>query len=970
MATDTTEKGLEVLITNSLTSNGWLPGSPEDYDRTHCVDLSHLTAFLEATQPETVASLSLDSDTPTRRQFLSRLKREITSRGIIDILRKGIKHGPNDLTLFYGTPTPGNTAAEQRYQQNRFSVTRQLRYSSSNQNSLDLALFINGLPVATMELKNRYTGQDVADAVEQYQTSRNAQEDLFRLGRCAVHLAVDDEEVEFCTHLRGRQSEFLPFTKGKDDGSAGNPINPDGVKTAYLWEEILTPEGLTDIVENYAEKVGGRQIWPRYHQLDVTRKLLADVREKGAGQRYLVQHSAGSGKSNSIAWTSRQLIDVEHDGHTAFDSTIIITDRRNLDRQINDTIRLFAQVSSTVAHADRSGDLRRFIEEGKRIIITTVQKFPFILDDIGNEHRDRRFAIIIDEAHSSQGGKASGAVGQALGQASDEDDDSYEDQVNRIIESRRLLSNASYFAFTATPKNKTLELFGIPDPQADGTVRHLPFHSYTMKQAIQEEFIMDVLANYTPVNRYFNLIKSVEDDPEFDSRRAQKRLRQYVENHQHAISEKARIIVDHFNESVFIPKKIDGQARAMVVTDGVERAIRYYNAIRGIINEEGLPFKPLVAFSGSRRVEGLYEEEISEAQLNGFPETRTEEEFRKDPYRILICADKFQVGYDEPLLHTMYVDKHLSGIRAVQTLSRLNRSHPKKKDTFVLDFMNTTDVIQESFADYYRTTILSDETDPDKLHDLKAGLDQAQVYTDEETRDVTQKYLNGTDRPALDPTIEVCAEKFRELSEDEKIKFKGTAKSFNRLYNFLSQVLPYANHSWEELSIFLTLLLPKLPTLEDEDLAAGIQNAVDMETYRTEKQATISIALVDEDAEIDPIQAQRGGGAQDAQLEFLSIILDDFNKTWGNSFTNPDHVSEIIKAMPDRVNEDEAYQNAKMYSDKQNARMEHDSALRKQIIASLKDSTELYKKYTEDQAFQADLNELIFKLTYNPNQTD
>ena len=328
------------------------------------------------------------------------------------------------------------------------------------------------------------------------------------------------------------------------------------------------------------------------------------------------------------------------------------------------------------------------------------------------------------------------------------------------------------------------------------------------------------------------------------------------------------------------------------------------------------------------------------------------------------------MGYDEPLLHTMYVDKHLSGIRAVQTLSRLNRFHPKKPDTFVLDFMNSTDIIQESFADYYRTTILSDETDPDKLHDLKSGLDQAQVYTEEETRDVTQKYLNGADRPALDPIIEGCAEKFWELSEDEKIKFKGTARSFNRLYNFLSQVLPYANHRWEELSIFLTLLIPKLPALQDEDLAAGIQNAVDMETYRTEKQATISIALEDEDAEIDPIQAQRGGGTQDAQLEFLSIILDDFNKTWGNSFTNPDHVSEIIKAMPDRVNEDEAYQNAKMYSDRQNARMEHDSALRKQIVASLKDSTELYRKYTEDQAFQDDLNELIFTLTYRPGDQE
>ena len=475
MVTDTTEKGLEVLITNSLTSNGWLPGSPEDYDRTHCVDLSHLTAFLEATQPETAASLSLHADTPTRKQFLSRLKREITNRGIIDILRKGIKHGPNDLTLFYGTPTPGNTAAEQRH-----PTEPVLRDPSP--------------PVQLQQPELPGPG-----AVHQRPAGghHGAEEPLHRARRGRCRRTVSDlpqpprgplsvGPLRRPLGRRRRGSGILHpaqgqpvrnsslSTRGRRTAAPATRSTPNGVKTAYLWEEILTPEGLPDIVENYAEKVGGRQIWLRYHQLDVTRKLLADVRAKGTGQRYLIQHSAGSGKPNSIAWTSRQLIDVEHDGHTAFDSTIVITDRRNLDRQINDTIRLFTQVSSTVAHADRSGDLRRFIEEGKRIIITTVQKFPFILDDIGNEHRDRRFAIIIDEAHSNQGGKASSAVAQALGQASDEEDDySYEDQVNCIIESRRLLSNASYLAFTATPKNKTLELFGIPDPQG-GRDRQAP----------------------------------------------------------------------------------------------------------------------------------------------------------------------------------------------------------------------------------------------------------------------------------------------------------------------------------------------------------------------------------------------------------------------------------------------------------------------------------------------------------------
>ena len=810
MTADTTEKGLEALITNSLISSGWLPGAPQDYLPAHCVDLSHLSAFLQATQPETAAALSLDTDSTTRRKFLDRLKREIGSKGIIDVLRNGIHHGPSEITLSYGTPTPGNTQAEEHYRQNRFSVTQQLRYSASNQNSLDLTLFINGLPVATMELKNRFTGQTVADAVEQYKTSRSPQEDLFRLGRCAVHFAVDDEEAKFCTELKGKTSDFMPFNKGRDDGGAGNPVNPDGMKTAYLWEEILTPDGLTDIIENYAQKADSKQIWPRYHQLDVVRKVLADVRAKGAGERYLIQHSAGSGKSNSIAWVARQLIGVEHEGENAFDSIIVITDRRVLDRQIEETIRKFTQVASTVGHAERSGDLRRFIEQGKKIIITTVQKFPFILDDIGNDHRDRRFAIIIDEAHSSQGGKAAGAVAQALGEGAvtdDDDEDTFEDQVNRIIESRRMLTNASYMAFTATPKNKTLELFGTPEPQPDGTVKHLSFHNYTMKQAIQEGFIMDVLTNYTPVNRYFNLVKSIDDDPQFDSKRAQRKLSRYVENHEYAVAQKAAIIVDHFSDSVFTPKKMGGQARAMVVVDGVDRAIRYYNAIQDLISERELTFRPLVAFSGSRKVD---EREVSEALLNRFPERKTAEEFRKDPYRILICADKFQTGYDEPLLHTMYVDKHLSGIRAVQTLSRLNRFHPKKSDTFVLDFLNSTEVIQESFADYYRTTILSDETDPDKLHDLKGGLDQAQVYSQEDIDNFVHICLDKEkDRTAFEPILAECVERYVQLNEDEQVRFKGSAKSFTRLYGFLSPDTPLLQHGMGE-----TLDIPELPDPE------------------------------------------------------------------------------------------------------------------------------------------------------------
>ena len=961
--TDTTERGLESLICNSLVMDGWLPGESNDYDRDACLDLAHLSAFLASTQPETASALSLDQGTPTRRQFLARVKSQIDGRGIIDVLRNGVQHQQHSITLFYGSPTPGNTQAAERHRLNRFSVTRQLRYSTDNkQLALDLALFINGLPIATMELKNSLTKQTAADAVEQYRNTRNPREHLFRTGRCAVHFAVDDQEVRFCTELAGKQSSFLPFNKGYN-GGGGNPVNPDGIKTSYLWQETLNPVSLTDIIENYAQKVGNRQIWPRYHQLDLVRRILAHVQNAGAGQKCLVQHSAGSGKSNSIAWLARQLIESTTQGKATFDSIIVITDRRVLDSQINTTIRQFTQVNSTVGHADSSGDLRRFIEEGKKIIISTVQKFPFILDDIGNLHADSTFAIIIDEAHSSQGGRTTRAMNRALGATSneDEDEDTFEDQVNQLIESRKMLANASYFAFTATPKNKTLELFGEPDPQPDGTVKHLAFHSYTMKQAIQECFIMDVLSQYTPIRSYFNVVKKIEDDPEFDAKRAQRKLRRYVENHDYAVGTKAEIIVDHFHDSLFLPQKMGGQARAMVVTDGVDRAINYYNAISSLLNQRQSPYKALVAFSGNRDFDGA---NVSEAQLNGFSENRTAAEFKKDPYRILICADKFQTGYDEPLLHTMYVDKTLSGIKAVQTLSRLNRAHPKKSDTFVLDFMNSTDVIQESFADYYQTTILSDETDPNKLHDLKAGLDQPEVYSQEEIDPFVQKYLNGEDRATLDPLLDSCVERYVELEEDQQVRFKGSAKSFTRLYAFLSQILPYSNVSWEKLSIFLNVLIPKLPAPEEQDLSLGILESVDMESYRAEKQATEKIALADEDAEIDPIQAERSGGIQEPLMEHLSLILDEFNKTWGNSFSDPAQVAELIKGMPEKVNNDTAYRNAKMHSDRQNAQVEHNAALRKQITAALRCNTELYKKYTEDPDFQQWLNTQIFSETY------
>ena len=537
--------------------------------------------------------------------------------------------------------------------------------------------------------------------MEQYRKDRNPREKLFEFGRCAAHFAVDENEVHFCTHLKGKASWFLPFNRGWNDG-AGNPPNPNGLRSDYLWRRVLTRRSLTNVLENYAQVVESKdartgkkrrvQIWPRYDQIDAVRELLADAGARGAGKRYLIQHSAGSGKSFSIAWLAHQLIRLEKDDAPVFDSIIVVTDRRVLDRQIRDTIRKYAQVRATVGHAERSGDLRRFIESGKKIIISTIQKFPFILDEIGNEHRGSRFAIIIDEAHSSQGGRTAAAMAKALGKAGEAgEEETYEDRINREMESRKILPNASYFAFTATPKNKTLEIFGDADPQSDGTVRHHAFHTYSMKRAIQEGFILDVLRHYTPVKSYYKLAKTVEDDPEFDVKKARRKLRRYVESHDHAIRLKSEIMVDHFHSQVLSQGKIGGRARAMVVTNGIERAIQYFHAIRDYLKERKSRYQAIVAFSGEHEYGGA---KLSEPKLNGFPSSRIAERFREDPYRFLVCADKFQTGYDEPLLHTMYVDKTLSGIKAVQTLSRLNRAHPKKHDVFVLDFLNESETIR------------------------------------------------------------------------------------------------------------------------------------------------------------------------------------------------------------------------------------------------------------------------------------
>ena len=1002
MKTDITEKGLESLIMRHMTGtdglasgvtgvaetapvkggSGWFVGNDSAYDREFAVDSEQLFFFLIATQPEECTKLGIadykDKQGMAGQKFLARLQGEITRRGVIDVLRHGIKHGALSFDLFYGKPSEGNAKAVERHAKNRFSITRQLHFSRENKRSLDLCAFINGLPVITFELKNSLTKQTVEDAIEQYKRDRDPREALFQFGRCVVHFAVDDHEVAMCTALKGKNgtakdSWFLPFNQGWNDG-AGNPPNPVGIKTDYLWKRILTPERLTEILENYAQvveeenpKTGRKkqvQIFPRYHQLDVVRMILADVQEHGAGKRYLIQHSAGSGKSNSIAWLAHQLISLTKDGKTLFDSVIVITDRRILDKQIRETIKGFAQVSSIIgavkegAGTSKTEQLTKYLKDGKKLIISTVQTFPRVLDSIGDEHRGGKFAIIIGEAHSSQTGKTSSAVSQALADSEDEINNALEQR----IKARKLAKNASYFAFTATPKNKTLEMFGVPYSEG-GEIKHRPFHGYTMKQAIQEGFILDVLKNYTPVESYYRLAKTVEGDPEYDVKKARKKLRIYVESHSKAIRDKAEIMVDHFLEQVIGQNKIGGQARAMVVTGSIYRAIEYFFAFNAYLTEIKSQYRPIVAFSGEPEYKS---EKVSESRLNGFPSNDIADRIQEDPYRFLICADKFQTGYDEPLLHTMYVDKALSGIKAVQTLSRLNRAHPKKHDVFVLDFQNDTETIEKSFADYYRTTILSKETDPNKLHTLKGELDKYQVYSSEQIDKLVELYLGGADRDKLDPILDDCVAVYvNDLDEDKQVDFKGKAKAFTRTYDFLATILPYGVQDWEKLSIFLNFLISKLPAPIEEDLAKGILEAIDMDSYRAEKKATMAIALPDADAEIEPMPTSGGGRKTEPELDKLSNIVKAFNEQFGGLFADAKRMEQRITGeIPQKVAADEKYQNAKKNSDRQNAKIEHDKALKRVITALFKDDAQLFKQFQDNESFRGWLTDTVFGMTY------
>lgn len=972
---NTTEKGLEDIIVDYLRDvNGYTQGSSSEYNKTYALCPDRVEAFIKATQPEKAQELHIFDIPSERNKFFTRLRDEITKRGVTDVLRKGFRYISQLFDLYYPLPSELNPTAKELYDKNDFTVTRQLHYSPTvTMLSVDVAIFINGLPVLTMELKNHFTGQTVENAKAQYQNDRDPKDLLFKPKRCAVHLAVDDTDVTMCAALAGKHSWFLPFNKGCNGGK-GNPVNPNGLKTAYLWEQILTKESLSNIIEEFAQviveedpKTGKKKekvIWPRYHQLEVVRRLLGETKEKGVGHRFLIQHSAGSGKSNSITWLAYQLVGLLKNNEQVVDSVIVVTDRVNLDKQIRDNIRAFQKLSNVVAWADSSDTLASALKGGKKIIITIVHKFPFILEAIGGQLKNKRFAIIIDEAHSSQNGSMSAKMNIGVSGNAADDDEDLEDKINKIVAGRKMASNANYYAFTATPKNKTLEMFGTPLPaDADGNVRHVPFHVYSMKQAIEEGFIMDVLQNYTPYQSYYKVLKSALDDPEFDKKQASAKLRAWVEAQPETIEEKSRIIVEHFHTAVIDKGKVGGLARAMVVTSSIIRAIEFYYKISEILRKRNSPFKAIVAFSGDKIYNG---QKATEVTINGFPSAEIEDRMEQDPYRILIVADKFQTGYDQPLLHTMYVDKVLSDVKAVQTLSRLNRCHPKKRDTFVLDFAGNKELVEEAFQKYYKATNLSRETDPNKLNDLLAKIEGYAIYTPEEVDEINRIFFSEEDRTLLDPILDEAVERFKQLDDDGKIDCKSAIKGYNRIYPFVAAVLPHSSIYWEKSYTYLYLLAAKLPRIPREDWTEGLYEAIDFDQYRAIKQGEAQFAISNEDKDIDPVPVGGGGSSTDPDFDKLSNILEEFNATFGGiNWEHPEEAIEQIRSLPQRLASTESFANAVRRSDAQNAEIESNQALMTIVMGLLTEKTEFARNYFENPQFQAFVNQRVFHQAYN-----
>lgn len=992
-----TEQTFEAVIEESLLSKGgYIKGHSDDFDTQKGLFPKYFTDFLKESQPKAWEKITATHKGETEQKVVARLMKEIDLRGILDVVRNGFTDYGVKFNMAYFKPESSlNPDAEKLYNLNKLSVTRQLFYERNGRNSLDMVLALNGLPIATIELKNQFSGQTVANAQKQYVYDREPAEPIFQFKkRALVHFAVDTDECFMTTKLAGKETRYLPFNMGNSNG-AGNPANPNGYRTSYLWEYVWAKDSILDIIGKFLHlrieeyKLDGvikkkeSIIFPRFHQMQVVRMLTKDARESGAGKNYLIQHSAGSGKSNSIAWLSYRLSSL-HDAsdNRVFDSVVVITDRRVLDSQLQNTIYQFEHKEGVVQKVDEdSTQLAEALAAGKNIIITTLQKFPFILGKV-SELPTRKYAVIVDEAHSSQGGEATKKMKEVLAAKSLEEavaeeketgmDDDAEDEIRKSMQARGKQDNLSFFAFTATPKSKTVEVFGTKG--SDGLPR--PFHVYSMRQAIEEGFILDVLKNYTTYKAYFKLSKQIEDDPKVNKKQAARAIARFLSLHPHNLAQKTEVMVEHFRQ--ISSKKIGGKAKAMVVTSSRLHAVRYKEEFDHYIKEKGYTdIRTLVAFSGKVLCDE-FPDGVSESDFNGFGEKELPKKFATDEYNLLLVADKYQTGFDQPLLHTMYVDKKLSGVKAVQTLSRLNRMHPGKEDTFILDFTNETDDILNSFQPYYELTTITENSDPNRLYDLKAEIEKPAIIWNSEVENFctvffkSSKNLNVSEQSKLNAYIDPAVERFKKLAkacaEDDVIgteltqeDYKNTLQAFYRAYSFLSQIMPFSDVELEKLFTYVRFLLKKLPRTNQND-RFRLGDEVSLEYYRLQKISEQTIAL-------EPLPEYKLEPATDSGIRLsneekaaLSEIIEILNKRFQTEFNAAD------KLFFDQI-EQELVDDEKLSLQAKNNTMENFSfgfndLFMDKLISRMEQNQDIFSKMMDDSDFRDIVQTYMLKKVY------
>lgn len=986
MPVDTSEKSMEQQIEEYLVEkNKFIKRVNTQFDKKLCFDSELVLSFIFATQPEEWKKLKQQHGAEVSEKFLKRLTDEISRRGVLDVLRKGVRDYGCTFELFYPMPaTKMNEEYRRLYNGNLFSVMRQVYFSERNNKSVDMVLFLNGLPIITLELKDQLSGAGytVHDAIKQYKYDRDSKELLFTFKRTLVHFSVDEDLVYMTTKIEGPRTSFLPFNKGRD-GGAGNP-DTKGFKTEYLWKEIFARDDLAYIIKNFLlvqdvldddGKPTGEQIlvFPRYHQLDAVRKLIENAKNRRAGKNYLIQHSAGSGKSNTIAWLCHHLASLhDKDDKKVFDSVIVVTDRRILDRQLQRTIQQFEQVTGVVENIDQtSRQLKTALEAGKKIIVTTLQKFPHVVEGI-KDLPGQSFAVVVDEAHSSQTGESSKSLKTVLNvsgleeaEEKDIEEETWEDEIIKEMESRGRLKNVSYFAFTATPKQKTFELFGEKQPNG----AYSAFHLYTMRQAIEEHFILDVLKKYTTYKTYFNLLKKIKDDPKYDKKKATALLKAFVDLHEHSINKKMQIMLEHFEDKVkkMIPdEKGNGQAKAMIVTRSRLHAVRYKVACDSYLKKKGYKFKTLVAFSGT--VHDFEDgNDYTEVSMNTsshgrrISEKQTADEFKKAENKILIVASKFQTGFDQPLLYAMYVDKKLSGVAAVQTLSRTNRIHANKDEPLILDFENEADEIGDAFEDYYGKTELSRGSDPNKLYDLQHKIMDFYLFSNEDIQTFAKLFFDSkVNQDKLHPILNECATKYNDLSQDKKIEFRKVLKSYLMLYAFLSQIIPFKDMELEKLYVFGRMLIRKLPSLE-EKIPFEVMEQVDMDSFRITLTSEEGIQLEDTEVKLQPIEPL-GATLPKREKEVLSKIIESINDRYGTDFSDQDRV--IVQELQARIEANPSLMTSAKVNSKGKVKLTFEHLFDEKLQELIDEHFDFYKKVNDNKDMKEVLTAKMFEIIY------